>query len=160
MAIDSKLLEELFLTIIQTGNILFGKKHVAPLPIHHSASLCKSIFLSKPKEITSPSKSTFKQTVFFTDFVVYLWIFHKPNAFFAVLKTSSMRDLFSINWISSRRYITNRRAREVYLSMSCFVSDLPKIQRGKLCFPSNLENEKFLLAKISGTMLNSKIPST
>ena len=63
---------------------------LAPLPTHHSESRCMSIFLSNPKEITSPSKSTFRQTVFITDLVVYLWIFLKPNAFLAALKTSSM----------------------------------------------------------------------
>jgi len=103
---------------------------VAPLPTHHSKSLCKSIFLSKPKEITSPSKSTLRQTVFFTDLVVFLWIFLKPNAFFAALNTSSIRDLFSRKGLSSLRCVNNRLARLENRFISCFVSVPPKIQRG------------------------------
>jgi hypothetical protein len=66
----------------------------SPFTTHHSESLCKSIFLWKPKEITGQSKSTFRQTVFFTYFVV-LCTFLKPNAFFAALNTSSIRDFLS-----------------------------------------------------------------
>jgi hypothetical protein len=76
-----------------------------------------------PKEITSPSKSTFRQTVFKTDPVVYLWIFLKLNAFLATLKTSSIRDLFSRKDVSSCKNMNNRLARDANRFKRSLVSD-------------------------------------
>ena len=45
----------------------FDKERLTPSPDHHSDNFCNQIFSLNPREITSPNKSTFRQTVFFID---------------------------------------------------------------------------------------------
>lgn len=86
---------------------------LTPSTTYHSASLSKSSFDRIPKATTTPTKSTFIDTIFLTDRSVYRCNFFKENASFANLKTSSIMARIGL-YVSqfarlSSKLLTNRR---------------------------------------------------
>src|SRR5659263_666599 len=78
-----------------------------PPKSYHSANCCKVPFSLNPIEARMPIKRTAREQVFLTERLVYLCNLSKDNAFFLILKTSSIWllmylkypqfDIFSLN---------------------------------------------------------------
>ena len=68
-------------------------KGITPSTTYHSANRCKSSFSLIPMEISMPTKSTLRDTCFWTDLLVYRCIFLLGKNDFVNLNTSSIRLL-------------------------------------------------------------------